>query len=181
MPLSDSDGLFPQISVSSVRSAPRHPLASEVEGGARHWPEQAPPPTAILDILKCPACVLDRTGNIVHLNSAWRERVGLVDVKARIAWTRLIHSEDMEVAYARFQSVATPGNLDGFECRLLDGNGNAHWFLLNLHPMDEGAAGKGAWLDLLRDFGERFRVYAASLSNGSGLMKLSAEWRRTGL
>ncbi|OCC05763.1 hypothetical protein BA190_06630 [Labrys sp. WJW] len=104
-----------------------------------------------MDILKCPACVLDRTGNIVHLNSAWRERVGLVDVNARIAWTRLIHSEDMEVAYARFQSVATPGNLDGFECRLLDGNGNAHWFLLNLHPMNEGAAGKGAWLCICTD------------------------------
>jgi diguanylate cyclase (GGDEF)-like protein/PAS domain S-box-containing protein len=148
MPSPNNDGLVPEESTFSVRSAPVRHSVPELDGAVERRSETGLAPAALLELLQSPACLLNAAGSVTHLNAAWREHAGLADAgDEHISLAQLIYSEDRYSVLSQFRSATMTGDRIDFECRFQDGRGTARWFLLSLQPMSKGMAGEcDSWL-----------------------------------
>lgn len=93
---------------------------------------EAPGLDNLLELLQNPACHIDGSGRIQHLNAAWQRYHGASCQGA--SWLGLLAAEDRDLASARLKSALTMGEHRDLECRLTDAAGNARWFMLSLQP-----------------------------------------------
>lgn len=91
-------------------------------------------PAAAADLLHTPACVVDRDGNVLHLNAAWRAFAGPAMAREAVRWETLLRplSPDKAMAYLR---DAPDGGKQEFECELFAGTA-PRAFVLALHRLD---------------------------------------------
>jgi diguanylate cyclase (GGDEF)-like protein len=109
-------------------------------------------PTALVELLQSPACLVDGAGIVIHLNTAWgacSDSAGLRD--GSTSWVQLIWPDDRHVALSKFRSATVAGKQTDFECRLWENGSAPRWFLLSLQPTDEGAENKRNWLCIATD------------------------------
>ncbi len=155
MPLPTEKGLIPEESVLSTHSAPIQNSRSQPKDGLGQQLEPGLVPATLLELLQSPACLLNGEGSALHLNTAWREHAGLGDVvSGPMPWVQLIYPEDRYAALSRFGSAASTGMRTDFECRLRNGRGATHWFLLSLQPLNQSLTGKSEWLCIGTDIHE---------------------------
>ncbi|MCX8282495.1 diguanylate cyclase [Phyllobacterium sp. 0TCS1.6C] len=113
-------------------------------GGVRHSITDA---QSLVEIVQTPACILDGAGELRYLNSAWREYRNIPDISHYVNWPRLICPEDFSAVMVQIRSAITTMSQTNIECRLLDGRGAVHWFLLSMQPLNKREAGEeGSWL-----------------------------------
>lgn len=113
-----------------------------------------PAPTALLELLRMPACLVDGGGRVRRLNAAWREYAGIDDSNDDCrALAQLIHLDDRYEVLSRFRAAVADSECSAFECRLPDSHGRARWFLLDLQPAGDGVS---AWLCIGTDI-HRFK------------------------
>ena len=106
----------------------------------------------LLELLQSPACLLDRGGNAVHVNAAWRAYAGHSDgVHDESGLARLIHSADRDKALSHFHAATAAFERVDFQCRLQGGAGTARWFLLSIYPAEQDGAPHCNWLCVATD------------------------------
>lgn len=100
-----------------------------------------------MDLLQSPACLLDGSGNVIHLNNAWRVEIGLTKgTDEHTPWTQLFHPEDRYSAIACLRSATTAGCGTNFEGRLRNADGADRWFMFRLQSMSEASGDACSWL-----------------------------------
>ena len=108
--------------------------------------------TALLNLLKSPACLLDSIGNIVHMNQSWRERAHFASPKSKsMSWVQSIWPEDRHIAISHIRSITATRRKTDFTCRLWNDAETARWYLLSLQPATDIAADEHQWLCIATD------------------------------
>src|SRR5690606_25983695 len=88
---------------------------------------------AILAVLPSPACLLDRQGIVLSLNTHWQALAGRSGDDGSQAWLQLVEPADRYAALSALNEVSS-GIPAGLELRLRGRAGDARWHLVHLSP-----------------------------------------------
>lgn len=115
-------------------------------------PSIEPEPATLLNLLGSPACLLDRIGDVTHLNPAWQHHAGpMSGTGARLPWARLIHPDDNQIALSHLESTVTTGEKSDFECRIINSDGLYRWFTLSIFSAVNTSSARDQWICLATD------------------------------
>lgn len=116
-------------------------------------PAQTHPPARIaIDLLQTPACLLDESGALTHLNPAWQRMAGrpAEEPATHLSWGSLISPVHLDNFLPRLPEVSAERIYTTFEVQLLDAGGPPRWHHLGLHPISTSTA-QQSWICVATD------------------------------